>query len=185
MRFTHERQRPVPQPLGGPLPGYPSVVPLLRLGEGIARKTRLGVDGVHRAGFVPLWRSPGGGNPGRGSGLADRLQDGPHVYALGDEASQPRRSGRSRTIFRRCVPAASPTYGTRGESVHARRHICSWAAGTPPCRGVDRADDGRDVGGRYRFRPGCEREQEPGGSEVVGVEGRSHAQSPCRLGPRR
>jgi len=85
MRFTHERQRPVPQPLGGPLPGYPLVVLVLRLGEGIARQARLGVDGVLRRVVVPFGRSPGRRGPGRGGGLADVFQDGPHRGGIGDE----------------------------------------------------------------------------------------------------
>ncbi len=51
----------------------------LRLGEGIARKVILGIDGVLGGAFVPLRRSPGRGDPGRGGGLADVRQDGPDL----------------------------------------------------------------------------------------------------------
>ncbi len=94
---------------GGPLPGYPLIVleRRLGLGERVAPKVIEGVDGLLTGVFVPLWRSPGGGDSGRGSGLADRLQDGPYVHRLGNKGDDPHIGPALRAGQRKNSPGAN------------------------------------------------------------------------------
>lgn len=88
------RGGPLSLPLSA-LPGHPLIKFVLgfRLGERIARKALIGINGVLRETFIPLRRSPGEGDPGRGGGLADVLQDDPHVHGLGRQGGDRRAQG--------------------------------------------------------------------------------------------
>jgi hypothetical protein len=91
-RVSRKQQQPLPQPLGGLLlPGDSLIVFVLRfrLGEGVVMKVILCGDGLVPGAFVPLWRSPGGGDPRRGCRLADVLQDGPNIDRFRDEGDDP------------------------------------------------------------------------------------------------